>query len=105
MSGNNALRWLWTVPGNRKLHILALAAVQALHGASGVLYALLLRSIVDAATGGDGAGFWRNLALLVGLVILQLALRAVIRWLTERDKSTFENIFKARLSKRWILPI
>ena len=94
---NSALRWLWTVPGKKKLYILALTAVQALHGASGVLYALLLRSVVDAATGHDGALFWRSIILIVLLVAAQLALRAVIRWLTELGKSTFENIFKARL--------
>lgn len=94
---HTALRWLWIVSGKQKLHILALAVVHALHGASGVLYALLLRAIVDAATGHDAAGFWRHLAMLLLLVAFQLALRAVIRWLTERCKSTFENIFKACL--------
>jgi len=94
---NTTLRWLWDVPGKKKLNILALIVVQALHGASGVLYALLLRKIVDAATGHDQTGFWRYLAFLIGLVIVQLALRAVIRWLTELSKATFENTFKGRL--------
>ena len=95
---NTTLRWLWDVPGQKKLNILALIVVQALHGASGVLYALLLREIVDAATGHDQTGFWRYLAFLIGLVSVQLSLRAVIRWLTELSKSTLENIFKGRLT-------
>ena len=94
---NTALRWLWDVPGKKKWNILALTLVQAMHGASGVLYALLLREIVDAATEHDGAGFWHFLGLLIVLVIAQLSLRAVIRWLTELSKSTLENIFKGRL--------
>ena len=94
---NAALRWLWTVPGKKKLHILVLTLAQTLHGASGVLYALLLRGLVDAAAGKDGAGFWRYLALLVLLVCVQLALRAVVRWLTELSKSALENAFKERL--------
>ncbi len=94
----NALRWLWDVPGKKKLNILALTLVQVLHGASGVFYALLLREVVDAAAGRDGSGFRRSLALLVGLVILQLALRALIRWLTELSKSSLENTFKRRLT-------
>ena len=94
---NTALRWLWDVPGKKKLNILALTLVQALHGFSGVLYALLLREIVDAAAGHDSALFKRFLTLLICLVLVQLALRAVIRWLTELSKSTFENIFKGRL--------
>ena len=94
---NSTLGWLWSVPGNNKLHILALALVQALHGASGVLYALLLREIVDSATAHDSSGFWHGIVLIVLLVAAQLALRAVIRWLTELSKSNFENIFKGRL--------
>ncbi len=94
-----ALRWLWTVPGKKKLNILALIAVQALHGASGVFYALLLREVVDSATAQDRDGFWRSLALLIGLVLLQLTLRAVIRYLSEFSKSTLENVFKSRLTK------
>ena len=98
MSGNNTLRWLWAVPGGKKWYIAALTSVQALHGASGVLYALLLRSLVDAAVGGNRPGFWRVLVLLIGLVAVQLSLRAIVRWLTELSKSTFENIFKGRLA-------
>ena len=94
---NSTLRWLWTVPGKKKLYILFLTVVQALHGASGVLYALLLREIVDSATGHDSAGFWRGMVLIILLVAAQLALRAIVRWLTELSKSTFENCFKRRL--------
>ena len=95
---NSALQWLYSVPGGKKLYILALIVVQALHGASGVLYALLLREIVDGAAAGDPARFWRYLLWTVLLVAAQLALRAVIRWLTELGKSSVENIFKARLT-------
>lgn len=94
---NNTLHWLWVVPDRRKLNILALIVVQAVNGASGVLYALLLRESVDSAAGHDRLGFWRYMTLFIGLVIVQLALRAVIRWLTELSKSVLENIFKGRL--------
>ena len=94
---NNAVRWLYAVPGRKKLYILALMLVQALYGASGVLYALLLRNIVDSAVNRDGAGFQKNVILTVLLVLGQIALLAVIRRLTELSKSTFENLFKARL--------
>ena len=36
--------------------------------------------------------------LIVALSATQLALRAVVRWLTELSKSTFENVFKGRLT-------
>ena len=39
---NNAIKWLYTIPGKKKLYIIALALIQALNGASGVLYAKIL---------------------------------------------------------------
>ena len=96
---NSAINWLWLVPGKKKLYILILTVVQALHGASGVLYALLLRVIVDSAADHDSTGFWRGMLGIVLLVAAQLALRAVIRWLTELSRAVFENGFKGRLMK------
>lgn len=92
-----AVKWLFSVPGRKKIHIVFLTAVQALHGASGVLYAFLLRMIVDAAALHDSTGFFRGMVLVLLLVAGQLCLRAVIRWLTEFSKASFENIFKGRL--------
>lgn len=94
---NNAIKWLYAVPGTKKLYILALMIVQAINGASGVLYALLLRNIVDNAAEHDKSGFWRFVLLTILLVLAQVGIRAVMRWLNELSRSTFENIFKARL--------
>ena len=96
---NSTAKWLLSVPGRKKLYIVLLTLTQGLYGASGVLYALLLRKIVDAATGHDRSLFWRGIILIVLLVSAQLMLRAVIRWLTELSKSTFENTFKRRLTE------
>lgn len=95
----SARRWLFAVPGNQKWYIAALTLVQALLGGAGVLYALLLRGVVDAAVGGDKPAFWRFLILIIALLAGQLALRAVVRWLTELSKSSFENTFKKRLTE------
>ena len=94
---NNALNWLYAVPGRKKWYIAALMLVQAMNGASGVLYALLLRNMVDSAASHDRNGFWTQVILAVLLVIGQIAVRAVIRWLNELSKASFENIFKERL--------
>ena len=99
MERNNAIKWLYAVPGRNKLYILALTVIQALFGSSGVLYALLLRNIVNCATDHDRSGFRYNVLLALLLVLGQVALRAVMRWLNELSKSTFENLFKERLMK------
>ena len=83
--------------GKKKWNILWLMIIQALHGGSGVLYALLLRNIVDNAVDGDRSGFWFNALMTVLLVLAQIAMRAVIRWLEELSRASLENNFKQRL--------
>lgn len=94
----SAAKWLFAIPGKKKLYILALTLAQAVLGASGVLYALLLRGVVDAAVDKNLDAFWKWLVLTILLVAVQIALRALIRWLTELSRTTFENIFKQRLA-------
>ena len=96
---NSAIKWLYTVPKNKKLYILALMLVQAILGASGVMYALLLRNIVDSATAHNKTDFRNYVIITVLLVLAQIGMKAVLRWLNELSKSTFENIFKARLMR------
>ena len=93
-----SLRWLLSIPGTRKRYIVYLTLAQALLGGSGVLYALLMRNIVDAATAHDVGSFWREMGAICVLVIAQIAIRAFIRWLNELSKATIENALKKRLT-------
>ena len=95
---DSAVRWLWRVIGRKKGYVLTLTLVQALSGGLGVLYALLLRNIVDSAVEHDSAAFWRNVLLIIGLVVLQISLSAIVRWLQELAKSDIENLLKQRLT-------
>ena len=97
-SSRETVKWLWETPGRKKGYIAALTAVQAINGATGVFYALLLRNIVDAAASHDGALFWRGVLLIAALVAAQLVLRTVIRYLYELSRSSLENLFKSRLT-------
>lgn len=94
---NNAVKWLYSVTGRKKWIILMLMIVQAVLGASGVLYALLLRNIVDRAVSGDRDGFLLQVILIILLVLAQVGMRAVIRWLEELARASLENLFKQRL--------
>ncbi len=94
---NGSLKWMSGVAGRKKLYIVMLMLLQAMHGASGVLYALILRGIVDNAADHDRAGFRYYVILAVLLVAAQIMLRTLIRWMTELSKASLENTFKARL--------
>ncbi len=91
------LDWLYRVPGRKKAIVLALMLVQALNGASGVLYALILKDMVNGAAAGDRGAFWQALTAAALLVCGQLALRALLRFLNELGRSGIENAFKERL--------
>ena len=97
MIPNSTIHWLYAVPKGKKRYILALMIVQTLYGTSGVLYALLMRNIVDSAVLHKISTFWLFVLLTLLLVFVQIGLMAVIRWLNELSQATFENIFKARL--------
>ena len=61
----SAEKWLFTVPGTKKLNILILTLLQAANGFSGVLYALFLRTVVDAAVSKDLAAFKNSITAIV----------------------------------------
>ena len=94
---HNTLRWLSRTAGKDKLYVAVLMLLQVFLGGSGVLYAVLMRSLIDEAVGGNRSGMLRSAVLLVALVLCQLLLRAVGRFLTDFCTSDMENRFKSRL--------
>lgn len=97
MKRKTTVNWLWRVAGKKKGYILALTLIQGIAGVIGVIYALLFRAIVDSAVGKDAASFRYHVILIVGLVLVQLGVSAVIRWLHELAKADIENTLKLRL--------
>lgn len=97
MKQNQTIAWLWRVTGRKKGYIFALTVIQGIAGIIGVVYALLFRAIVDSAVGKDAASFRHHVLLIIGLVLVQLGISAVIRWLHELAKADIENTFKRRL--------
>ena len=96
---NRTLKWLSAVPARLKLLVAGLTVLDALHGATGVYFALLSRNVVDAAVARDAAGFRRWMIAIILLVVLQLTLRALVRRLNEVGKTDYENFFKSRLTQ------
>ena len=97
MKRKNAVKWLYSVTGRKKWNILWLMIVQALHGGSGVLYALLLRNIVDNAVAKNKDAFILYVILILILVLAQVGMRSLIRYLEEYSRASLENLFKQRL--------
>ncbi|MBQ9894869.1 MAG: ABC transporter ATP-binding protein [Ruminococcus sp.] len=94
---SNALKWISSSIRGKRYYIVLLTVLQAIHGGSGVIYALLMRNIVDSAVKKDNADFTLNVWLTIALIAGQIGLRAILRWLTELAKADYENAFKRRL--------
>ena len=66
-------------------------------GISSVFYALLLRGLIDGAVAHDSSKMLTYCIFFAALVAGQIALRAVLRFLEEYAKATYENAFKKRM--------
>lgn len=96
-TNKSALHFINEVAGKSRLYILFLLFVQMVLGISSVFYALLLRGLIDGAVAHDSKKMLTFCVLFAALVAGQIALRAVLRFLEEYAKATYENAFKSRL--------
>ena len=90
-------RYLYQVAGKYKIAILVLALVHMLMSAVAIVYALMLRNIVDDALAKDLAAFWQSVILFALLMLSRLVLTLVMRHLTEYTRSRIENSCRQRL--------
>lgn len=97
MKNADILRWLSRVAGKEKWNILALTLTQVVMGVLGVSIAVILRGLVDAAVGADVPGIRKYALLFAAVVVVQLMLGFLTRFLREWTESGLENRFRARL--------
>ena len=91
------MRWLYSVPGNRKWYVAVLLMFQVGVSLISVSYALVLRRLVDNATKGDSRRFWYCVIVIAVLAVSQQFCNIMVRWLNERGQASIENLFKLRL--------
>lgn len=96
-TNTSALHFINEVAGKSRLYIIFLLLVQMALGISSVFYALLLRGLIDGAVAHDSKKMLTFCVLFTALVVGQIALRAVLRFLEEFSKAAYENAFKKRL--------
>ncbi len=97
---NDELKWLYQICKNKKRYVGVLIFIQTLLSVSGVVYALLLRSAIDGAVAKEKNTFFLYMGFIIGLVIVQIGIRAVERYLEEYLRSRMENTFKKRLYRQ-----
>ena len=97
MKHRNTLQWLSTVTGKAKLLIGLLVILQAVLSAISIAFAFVFRQLINTAVAGDSMGFRGSLALMAGLLLTQMLLGALCRFLNDYSYMCVENRFKKRL--------
>lgn len=91
------LSWIFSVAGKKKKYICYLIILQLIVGAGGVLSALILRQMIDAAVKGNAGDFRNSCLMFAGILLLQIVVKAGIRFLEEFTRADMENEFKGCL--------
>ncbi|MEE1315129.1 MAG: ABC transporter ATP-binding protein [Faecalimonas sp.] len=94
---NKEVKWLYQIANKKKRYVGVLIFIQTLLSVSGIVYALLMRGAIDGAVAHKKPVFFGYFGLMIGLVVLQIALRALDRYMEEYLRTRMENAFKKRL--------
>lgn len=97
---NDTLKYLKDISKDKRSYFFILIIVQILQGLSSVMFALLLRSVIDSAIAHSKTLLIRNMSLFIGLILFQIILSSLIRYYNELSKANLENTSKARLFKQ-----
>lgn len=97
---NDTFKYLKDISKDKRSYFFILIVVQILQGLSSVVFALLLRSVIDSAIAHDKTLLIRNISLFISLILLQIILSSLIRYYNELSKASLENASKSRLFKQ-----
>ncbi len=99
---NREVRWLYDITNTKKRYVGILIILQTFLSVSGVIYALLLRNAINVAVAKKAIAerkgdFFLYVGLIIGVVVLQIAVRAIDRYMEEYLRTSLENACKDRL--------
>ena len=87
----NTLKWIVKSLYKRKWMVVLLTVIQSVMAISGIVFALLMRSVIDCAVAKDDTAFWYSVVALAILICLQILLRFGNRFLEEDTHAVIEN--------------
>lgn len=88
------VKWLYNIADTKKRYVVVLIMLQTLLSVSGVIYALLLRNAINEAVAKNRDGFFLYVEIIIGVVVLQITIRALDRYLEEYLRTSIENACK-----------
>ena len=102
----NTIRWIKNALGGRIWMIGILSVLQSAMALSGILFALLMRQAIDGATTGAMQEFKTAVFALMLLVLLQIGIHALTRFLDDDTRAVIDNrlrqkVFRGILKKEY----
>ena len=83
MRQNSTLKWILHVTGKVKWLVGLLIVIQAILSLNSIMMAFILRRIINMAMAGEKKAFWNAIMLLAGILLLQLLMSALNRFVNE----------------------
>lgn len=99
MKNKVALSWLINHANRYKGMIGLITLLQMLISGGAVCYAIIMKYMVDSAVAGERHRFFMGILAFGGLVVIQILMRLVLRYLEEFTRSELENSLKKQLFK------
>lgn len=91
------LKWMLSLSKKQLPSILLSVMVNAGYAACSVFFALACRQVINAATDQDKSHVFQEAALLFGVILAQILLRMLKRWLAEHIKAKLEITYKNKI--------
>lgn len=91
------LNWISKTLGKRKWMIALLCVLQSVLAISGIVFALLLRQVIDRAVDGNRVGFIHAIIALAILIFGQVVIRWILRFIEDDTKAVIENRFRQKV--------
>lgn len=85
------IKWIGNALGKRKWMIAVIAVIQSILALSGIAFALSMREAIDNAVAGEDLYFRQSVLAIVVIILLQLGLRALNRFLEDDTRAAVEN--------------
>lgn len=91
------LKWISKTLGKRKWMIALLSVLQSVLAVSGIIFALLMRQVIDRAVDGHRAGFMQAITMLAVLIFGQIAIRWILRFVEDDTKAVIDNRLRQKV--------
>lgn len=93
----NTIRWIGRALGKRGILIGSLTVIQSALAVSGIVFALLMRRAIDTAVAGEVSAFRTSVICLAVLILGQIALRFLNRFVEDDTRAAIENRLRQKV--------